>query len=165
MGHTSQGSVRTHCGWLKQKGVYRGVLVTVPDHQDLLKFPGMTQSHVADLGHQEGHQPWQSLPSKPLGAYRVGRTYITASITLLGSPGGSDGKESACNAGDEGSVPESGRSAGEENGNPFLYSCLEVSMNRGAWWATVLGVAEPDTTWRLSSSDVMETQSHLLCML
>lgn len=51
MGHPSKGSVGTHCGWLEQKGVYHGVLVTVPDHQDLLEFPGMTQSHVADLGH------------------------------------------------------------------------------------------------------------------
>ena len=146
MGHTSQGSVRAHCGWLKQKGVYCGVLVTVPDYQNLLKFPGMTQSHVADLGHQEGHQPWQSLPSKPSGARRPGRTRIPARVTPLGSPAGSDGNESACNAADEGSVPESGRSPGEENGNPFLYSCLEISMNRGAWWATVLGVAESDTT-------------------
>ena len=146
MGHTSQGSVRAHCGWLKQKGVYRGVLVTVPDYQNLLKFPGMTQSHVADLGHQEGHQPWQSLPSKPSGARRAGRTRFPARVTPLGSPAGSDGNESACNAADEGSVPESGRSPGEENGNPFLYSCLEISMNRGAWWATVLGVAESDTT-------------------
>ena len=41
-------------------------------------------------------------------------------------PGGSDGKESACSAGDPGSIPESGRSPGEENGNPFRYSCLEI---------------------------------------
>ena len=58
----------------------------------------------------------------------------------LGLPGGSDGKESACNAGDPGSVPGSGGSPGEGNGNPLQYSCLENSMDRGSWWATVFGL-------------------------
>ena len=49
-----------------------------------------------------------------------------------GFPGGSDGKESACNAGDPGSIPGSGRSPGEENDNPLQYSHLENSMDRGA---------------------------------
>ena len=52
-------------------------------------------------------------------------------------PGGSDGEESSCNAGDPGSIPESGRSPGECNGNPPQYSCLENPMDRGAWQATV----------------------------
>ena len=60
----------------------------------------------------------------------------------VGFPGGSDGKESACNAGDPGLTPESGRSPGEGNGNPPQYSCLENSADRGAWWATVLGVTK-----------------------
>ena len=47
--------------------------------------------------------------------------------------GGSDGKESACNAGDLGLIPGLGRSPGEGNGNPFQYSCLKNSMDRGAW--------------------------------
>ena len=55
---------------------------------------------------------------------------------------GSDGKESACNAGDPGSVPESGRSLGEGNGYPLQYSCLENSMDRGAWQAIVHGVTK-----------------------
>ena len=64
-----------------------------------------------------------------------------------GFPGGSDGKESACNAGDVGLIPGSGRSRGEGNGNPLQYSCLENFMDRGAWWATGHGVAkELDTT-------------------
>ena len=58
----------------------------------------------------------------------------------MGFPGGSDGKESACNAGDPGSVPGSGRSPGERNGYPLQYFCLENSMNMRAWWATVHGV-------------------------
>ena len=58
-----------------------------------------------------------------------------------GFPGGSDSKESASNAGDPGMVPGSGRSPGEGNGNPLQYSCLENSMDRGAWRATIHGVA------------------------
>ena len=58
----------------------------------------------------------------------------------MGFPYSSVGKESACNAGDPGSVPGSGRSPGEGNGNPLQYSCLENLKDRGAWWATVHGV-------------------------
>ena len=60
----------------------------------------------------------------------------------MGFPGGSDSRESACNAGDLGSIPGLGRSPGEGNGNPLQYSCLENSIDRGAWWATVHGVTE-----------------------
>ena len=60
-------------------------------------------------------------------------------------PGGSDSKESAFSAGDPGSIPGSGRSPGEENGYPLQYSCLENSMDRGAWWATVHGVTKSQT--------------------
>ena len=60
-------------------------------------------------------------------------------------PGGSGGKESVCNAGDLGSVPGSGRSPGEENGNPLQYSCLGNHMDRGACWATVHGVTKSQT--------------------
>ena len=52
-------------------------------------------------------------------------------------PGGSGGKESACNAGEPDSIPRSGRSLGEGNDNPLHYSCLENSMDRGAWWAMI----------------------------
>ena len=63
-------------------------------------------------------------------------------LSLLGFPGGSIGKESACNAGDLGSIPGSGRSLGEGNGYPLQYSCMENSMDRGAWRATVHGITE-----------------------
>ena len=62
-----------------------------------------------------------------------------------GFPGGSNGKESACNAGDPGLIPGSGKSPGEGNGSPLQYSCQENSMDRGAWWATVHGVAKSQT--------------------
>ena len=58
------------------------------------------------------------------------------------SPCGSDGKEAACNAGDVGSFPGSGRSPGEGNGHTLQYPCLETSMDRGGWWATVHGVTK-----------------------
>ena len=72
-------------------------------------------------------------------------------FTLLpvGFPGGSDSKPSACNEEDLGSIPGSGRSPGEGNGNLFQFSCLENSMDGGAWWAIVHGVTESQT--RLSS--------------
>ena len=63
----------------------------------------------------------------------------------MGFPESSEGKESACNAGDtgdEGSIPGSGRSPGGGNSNPLQYSCLENSVNRGTWCATVHGVAK-----------------------
>ena len=53
----------------------------------------------------------------------------------MGSPGGSNGKESARNAADPGSVAELGQSPGEVNGNPLQYSYLENPMDRGVWWA------------------------------
>ena len=56
--------------------------------------------------------------------------------------GGSDGKTSAHNMGDPGSIPGLGRSPGEGNGNPLHYPCLEYSMDGGAWWAIVHGVAK-----------------------
>ena len=72
----------------------------------------------------------------------------------LGLGSGSDGKESACNAGDPGLIPGLKRSSGEENGNPLQYSCLENLMDGGAWWATIHGFAKSqDTTGRLTHAD------------
>ena len=62
-----------------------------------------------------------------------------------GFPGGSDGKESTCNSGDLSSVPGSGKSPGEGNDYPLQDSCLENSMDKGAWWAIVHGVAKGRT--------------------
>ena len=63
-------------------------------------------------------------------------------LLYMGFPGSSNSKESACNAGDSGSISGLGRSPGEGNGYPFQYSCLENSMDRGDWWATFCGVAK-----------------------
>ena len=64
----------------------------------------------------------------------------------MGYLGGSDKKESACNAGDTGSIPGSGKFPGEGSGYPLQYSCLGNSMDRGAWKATVQETAESDMT-------------------
>ena len=63
----------------------------------------------------------------------------------VGFPGGSDGKESDCNVGDLGLIPELGRSLGGEHGNPLQYSCLENPMDKGAWQATIHRVTKSQT--------------------
>ena len=65
-------------------------------------------------------------------------------------PDGSEGKQSVCNAEDPGSIPGLERSPGEGNGNPLQYSCLENSMDRGTWRATVHGVTGSDRTEQLT---------------
>ena len=66
-------------------------------------------------------------------------------VLTLDFPGGLDGKASAYYEGDLGSIPVSGRSPGEGNGNPLQYSCLENPVDRGAWWATIYRVAQSRT--------------------
>ena len=90
--------------------------------------------------------PWQS--NYPLCIYGP---------HLQGCPGGSDGKAPVCNAGDPGSISGLGRSPGEGNGSPLQHSCLENPMDRGAWWATVHGVARSQT--RLGASTYSLTVS------
>ena len=70
---------------------------------------------------------------------------------IEGFPGGSDSKESACNVGDSGLISGWGRSPGGGNGNTLQDSGLD-NPHRGAWWATTHGVAEADTTERLSAA-------------
>ena len=74
---------------------------------------------------------------------------------LKGFLGGSEGKESTCNAGDLGLIPGSERSPGEGNTNPLQYSCLENSMDRGAWWVTVHGIAK---SWIMTENVFKRTE-------
>ena len=73
-------------------------------------------------------------------------------LHLWGFPGGSDGRESSCNARDSSLTPGWGRSPSKGNGNSFQYSCLENSMDREAWWAIVHEVTESNTTEQLTLS-------------
>ena len=89
-------------------------------------------------------------------------------IGVLGFPGGSEIKASACNAGDLGSIPGLGRSPGEGNGNALQYSCLENPMDGGAWWATVHGIAKSQTrlsdftfTFHFQCKDILLFLFHL----
>ena len=75
----------------------------------------------------------------------AGIVVFCASHQFLGFPDGSNGEESACNAGDPGLILRLGRFPGEGHGNPLQYSCLENPMDRGARWATVHGVAKSQT--------------------
>ena len=84
----------------------------------------------------------------------ISQSFGRVPIKMGGFPGGSDGKASACNAGDPGLIPGSGRSPGEGNGNPLQYSCLEHSMDGGAWWATVHGIAESHMTEQLHFTSI-----------
>ena len=71
--------------------------------------------------------------------------FLSVGSVLLELSCSSDGKESACDAKDPDLIPGSGRSPRKGNGNPLQYSCLENSMDRGAWWATVHGVTKSRT--------------------
>ena len=90
---------------------------------------------------EPGYSPWDHKESDMTEQARTSRLSVRPAKFQI-FPDGSDGKESACNAGDLGSIPGSGRSPGEGNGNPLQYSCLENPMYGGAWWATVHGVAK-----------------------
>ena len=98
-------------------------------------FPGSwsTQGFVCTL--------WASLVGMK---FDCKHDFAPATI-LLGFPGDSDGKESACSAGHLGLMTGLGRSPGEGNGNPLQWSCLENPMDRGPWWAPVHGVTKSQT--------------------
>ena len=112
-----------------------------------VSFQGITVSPGGkDLGSiccsfcpRDTHNP-SNLVSKA-----VFLVYHFETLQSYSFPGGSDGKVSACDAGDPGWIPGLGRSPGERNGNPLQYSCLENPMDGGAWWATVHGVAKSRT--------------------
>ena len=101
----------------------------------------------------EGYSPWGRKESDKTGQLSTAQQHSLESLLpdLLFNncyfcfASSSDSKESACNAGDPGSIPGSGRSPGEGNGYPLQYSYLENPMDRGAWQATVHGVTESRT--------------------
>ena len=95
--------------------------------------------------------PLDSKEIKPVSSKEINPEYLEGlmlklKLQYLGHfPHSSVSKESACNAGDPGSIPGLGKSSGEGNGNPLWYFCLENPMDRRAWQATVHGVAKSRT--------------------
>ena len=100
-----------------------------------------------------------------IGWQRVGHNWATntrltffwALHYFLGFPGGSDGKESACNEGDLGLIPGLGRSPAEGHGNHSSILAWRIPMDRGAWQATVHGIPELDMTERLSTTSLLSS--------
>ena len=86
--------------------------------------------------------------------------YFHIVVLYCPSPSGSDSKDSACNSGDPGLIPGSGRSPRGGNGNRLQYPCLENPMDRAAWWATVLGVEKSRTQLKRTNSH-SHTHAHL----
>ena len=113
----------------------RSLCLFLPGHQSHHGYPSLMTS--------SNYLP-KFLPPKTIPKTIVLKIRGSA-CTFLGFPGGSGGKESTCNAGDAASVPGAGRSLGGGNGNPLPYACLENPVGRGAWWATVHGVAKSQT--------------------
>ena len=101
-------------------------------------------SGIKVLGEKQTIQTSPKHLNTPVSTSEFG-TSLRKSKYLKRVPGDSVGKESVCNVGDSSSVPGSGRSPGEGNGNPLQYSGLENFMDRGAWRATVYEVTKSQT--------------------
>ena len=132
-----------------------------------LLFLGQTEQSVrkscvtepqaeASFGKQvHPRNPFHLFPAndqKPLLGRKCYRANFIPSKRCYGLPRWHSGKESALSVGNMGFTPGSGRCPGEGNGYPLQYCCLENSMNRGAWWSTVHGVAESDMIEQLTLS-------------
>ena len=117
----------------------------------LLCFVGHVTWHMgSSLTRDRTHVPYIGSTESTTGPQRkfkngnsaVFYEWITEGSETCDFPGGSVGKESACNAGDPGSIPGMGRSPGEGNGNPPPYPCLGNPTDREAWWVIIHGVAK-----------------------
>ena len=118
----------------------------------ILEWVVMPSSRVSSLPRDRArvsyvYLHWQvdSLPLVPPGKYLDILVLRCEYVLLQSFCGSSDSKESACNAGELGSIPGSGRSPEEGNSFPLQYSCLENPVDRGAWWATVHEVTKSRT--------------------
>ena len=96
------------------------------------------------MGHHRKSQALTPL-SRPVACFYGNQQLLWGEFCITGFPGGSDSKESACNAGEQESIPGLGRCPGEENGYAFQYSCLKNPRDEGAWWAATYGVTQSQT--------------------
>ena len=141
-----------------QASYLRKLLKDAPYHNEWVFMLPTAQVHFAVVylhlpKRIKNTQPRQNLHTNLLSnvIHNTQKTGTTPGLSTDGSfPGGSDSKESICNAGDPGSIHGSGRSPGEGHGNPFQYSCLENPVDSGTWLAIVHGVTKSQT--RLSDS-------------
>ena len=108
--------------------------LSLSQHQGLFQWVNSSHQVAKVLEFQLQHQSFQWIISVDFL-----KDWLVWSCSPKGLPGVSAGKESPCNAGDLGSIPRLGRSPGEGNGYPLQYSCLENSMDRGAWQVQSVG--------------------------
>ena len=124
-------------------------ILWAPRHQFWqLAFPHQPQNHSTGAWRKK-----QGVGAHSSGPRRLWQSRFRAVSPVSHSfcdPGGSDARVSSRSAGDLGSAFGSGRPPGVGKGSPLQHSCLENPMDRGAWWATVLRVAESDVTERLT---------------
>ena len=172
-------------GWVKELLKERCILLTqkllLSFFWDLIFFRVVLDSQQKwKEGTEVSHMPSPAhRHSFPHGQHHVAEWHTSdQGWAYTGDFPGGSGKESTCNAGDPGSIPESGRSPGGGHGNPLQCSCLENPMDRGAWQAAVLKVSQSQTGLkRLSSSGSQpaltpwslrvrsQPQSSLLCYI
>ena len=147
---TNTLSVRAHTGHGPPKGTTDHVAqctCTQRTHMAVCMATWTHWPHTHTQAHEEGTLTTH-VSTQNAGLARPPTRLLNRSALKTGFPGGSVEMNPPAKAGptgNAGSIPGSGRSPGEGNGNPFQYSCLENSMDRGAWWATVHGVAKNQT--------------------
>ena len=131
--------------WIPKESIEVIYKLETPQHRSIYKnhlcfyILAISWKKIIRLNVGHGESDIHFLENVPFFE-NINKSYICIEC-IRGFPGGSDGKESACNVGDSGLTPGLGKSPGEGNRNPLQCSCLENPMDSGAWQATVHGVA------------------------
>ena len=135
-----QSSLRYHR--IQRKGQTKWPVIVPTVFSRLRSLPLASPASSQGREHEESFPLYTPIVCQTLSFGLYGCYFI---VTQRSFPGGSECKESACNAEDPVPIPVLGRSPGEGNGNPLQYSFLEESIDRGAWWATLHGVVKSCT--------------------